>query len=305
MFSANKEINLPSISVIIPAYNVGSYILQTVNSVLSQDYPQGKLEIIVVNDGSTDNTADVLQSIVSNNIVVVTKDNGGVSSARNKGLDIAKGKYISFLDGDDTWESNFLIEMIEYINKNELKSAGCLYNRVLEFGKENVLIDLPKVIDKYNLLFTDGCDFGEDTEFFGKVIIESGENNFWVLNKYLTNYHLREGSLTEPGKVMRIRRKIMYFEAFRRTITFMEAKKVQETIIKQFKQRFYSTYISYLSSTLLKDRKTNYRILKKMFETDLKNNIIISDAFLDNKEQLRYYLIKFDMLTIILKPLFR
>lgn len=89
------------ISVIIPIYNVEDYIYKCVNSVLCQTYKD--LEIILVDDGSTDSSSDICDAlkIIDNRIIVVHKDNGGLSSARNTGLKIAKGDYISFVDSDD------------------------------------------------------------------------------------------------------------------------------------------------------------------------------------------------------------
>lgn len=89
------------ISVIIPVYNVEKYLEQSINSVLNQTYKN--LEILLVNDGSTDNSGKICNelSIKDERIKVIHKENGGLSSARNAGLDIAKGKYITFLDSDD------------------------------------------------------------------------------------------------------------------------------------------------------------------------------------------------------------
>lgn len=89
-----------TVSVIIPAYNASRTIVETVKSALSQSVPP--LEVIVVNDGSTDNTAELLAQF-GTTIHTILKPNGGVSSARNAGLAVAKGEYIAFLDSDDVW----------------------------------------------------------------------------------------------------------------------------------------------------------------------------------------------------------
>jgi glycosyltransferase involved in cell wall biosynthesis len=89
----------PVISVVIPAYNAAQYIERTINSVLLQSFSE--FEIIVVNDGSTDNTIVILDDIADPRIKVVQQDNAGVSAARNNGVQQAVAKYIYFLDADD------------------------------------------------------------------------------------------------------------------------------------------------------------------------------------------------------------
>lgn len=95
----------PSISVVIPAFNCASYISRSLNSVLEQCVSE--LEIIVVNDGSTDDTAAVLAGY-ADRIRVVDQENQGVAAARNRGLELATGDWIAFLDADDVWHQHKL-----------------------------------------------------------------------------------------------------------------------------------------------------------------------------------------------------
>jgi len=95
-------------SVIIPLYNKQSYIKRAIESVLSQSY--NDFEVIVVNDGSTDNSLQEALSITDSRLRIIDKPNGGVSSARNRGIDEAKNEWICFLDGDDILYSNALEE---------------------------------------------------------------------------------------------------------------------------------------------------------------------------------------------------
>lgn len=89
------------ISVIIPCYNVAKYIRDCLNSILNQTF-QGTLEVIIVNDGSTDNTLEIIEAMnLPKSWKVINKANGGMSSARNAGIDIARGKYLMFVDSDD------------------------------------------------------------------------------------------------------------------------------------------------------------------------------------------------------------
>ena len=93
----------PKISVITPVYNGAEFIRETIESVLNVR-TQIPFEYIVVNDGSTDNTQDVLKPFLSR-ITYVNQNNQGPGAARNTGIDIAKGEYITFLDSDDLWFS--------------------------------------------------------------------------------------------------------------------------------------------------------------------------------------------------------
>ena len=92
-----------SISIVIPAYNAGAYLAETLNSVRSQSLKP--LEIIVVDDGSTDGTADLARSLGA---LVISQANSGVAVARNTGVQAARGEYIAYLDADDLWTADKL-----------------------------------------------------------------------------------------------------------------------------------------------------------------------------------------------------
>ncbi len=106
---------MPFFSVIIPTYNRQDRISLTIDSVLSQTYDD--YEIIVINDGSTDNTYNVLQQY-EDKIISIYQKNEGVSSARNKGIAISKGKYVAFLDDDDIWGKNKLQKHFDFISNH-------------------------------------------------------------------------------------------------------------------------------------------------------------------------------------------
>lgn len=97
------------ISVIVPCYNASATVARSIGSILEQSY--GDLEIIAVDDGSTDATWDELTKIDDRRLRIVRQSNRGVSAARNKGLAEAKGRWVAFLDADDTWHPAFLTEM--------------------------------------------------------------------------------------------------------------------------------------------------------------------------------------------------
>ena len=102
-------------SIIIPLYNKQNFITRAVNSVLSQSYIN--FELIIVNDGSTDNSFDLVSSIIDHRIKIINKVNGGVSSARNLGIDNASNEWICFLDADDHWLPNHLEEILYLLKK--------------------------------------------------------------------------------------------------------------------------------------------------------------------------------------------
>ena len=105
----------PKISVIIPAYNVGNYIQDAVQSVCQQTYKN--IEIIVVNDGSTDQTKENLENISDKRIKIINIPNSGVSTARNIGIESSTGNYIAFLDGDDLWKTTHLENAVTAFNQ--------------------------------------------------------------------------------------------------------------------------------------------------------------------------------------------
>ena len=107
-----------NISIIIPVYNVESYLSKCLESCLNQGVPPSEYEVIVVNDGSPDNSFSIIEKYKKqyDNIIVIDKKNGGLSSARNAGLSIAKGDYVWFVDADDYISNNALVKIISVIS---------------------------------------------------------------------------------------------------------------------------------------------------------------------------------------------
>lgn len=116
------------ISIVIPVYNGEKTIRRCVESVQNQTY--SNLEIIVVNDGSTDKTLEILGEISAsdNRVKIITIPNGGVSHARNTGIDNATGKYITFADSDDTVKQNMYEQLMNLIKKYNVRIAHCSYS---------------------------------------------------------------------------------------------------------------------------------------------------------------------------------
>ena len=101
------------ISVVIPLFNKESYISDTLQSVLAQTF--SNLEVIVVDDGSTDGSATMVRAINDPRVQLLEIENSGVSMARNTGITAAKYNWIAFLDADDRWAPTFLEEMVQAI----------------------------------------------------------------------------------------------------------------------------------------------------------------------------------------------
>lgn len=118
---------LPSISVIIPSYNNGRFIGQAIESLLQQTYPRHLIEIIVIDDGSTDGTPDVLKEF-GDEIVCVYRDHRGIAATRNAGFALSGGAIISFLDSDDVWHKDRLEKVSQKFL--EIPPAAMVYHPV-------------------------------------------------------------------------------------------------------------------------------------------------------------------------------
>ena len=122
---------MPKVSVIIPVYNVEKYLPQCIDSILAQTFTD--FELILVNDGSKDCSGNICDEYAQKDsrIVVIHKENGGASSARNRGLDIAKGEWISFIDSDDYVTPNYLSNLISEAQANcaSLVIQGHIYQK--------------------------------------------------------------------------------------------------------------------------------------------------------------------------------
>lgn len=120
------------LSIIVPVYNVAQYLPKCLDSLLNQDIEKEDYEIIVVNDGSTDNSGEIAQNYANqhSNITLINQENRGLSGARNTGIKVARGKYIQFVDSDDYLEPNVEKALVEKMEKD--------YLDILRFNYQNV-----------------------------------------------------------------------------------------------------------------------------------------------------------------------
>jgi len=206
--------DLPIVSIIIPAYNAEKYIAESIRSILAQSYENW--ELIVVNDGSIDSTTKVVASFDDSRIWIVEQKNSGVSAARNTGIDLAKGKYITFLDADDTIPNYSIEDRVMYLETYDNIDAvhGSISIRD-EFLKEETRFYEPFVYqnllkmslhldsclfftpgymlrnEKLNAIrFKEGMTHAEDVLFFITLCL----NNFTFGHIPKTMYHYRESS---------------------------------------------------------------------------------------------------------------
>lgn len=218
------------VSVIIPAYNVENYLSRAVNSVLEQNFQE--LEIVIVNDGSTDNTQKIANSLATEfcNVRVLNQQNQGVSEARNNGLKNAQGDYVCFLDADDYLEENVLSYFYSLCLDNNLDVIRGAYkifseekndyithnapnfskiNKVLngkEFLNYSMQYHFNEVVPwlglfkreyliNNSLVFPKGIAFEEDQLFFLKAMLLNGK--FMQTNTYFLTYVYRSTSCTK------------------------------------------------------------------------------------------------------------
>lgn len=138
----------PLVSIIVPIYKVEPYLQRCIDSIVNQTYTN--LEIILVDDGSPDNCPQICDEYAAkdNRIVVIHKENGGLSDARNAGLDICKGEYISFVDSDDWIVLNYIEVLLSIITK---ENADITIGNHKKVGESNE-IDFCKKNDEYKVL---------------------------------------------------------------------------------------------------------------------------------------------------------
>lgn len=126
----------PLVSVVVPVYNASTYLVRCLDSLVSQTFKN--IQVILVDDGSTDQSGQICDSYASNNsnFEVIHKKNGGLSSARNEGIKYCKGKYITFLDSDDWFSHNYIEICVLELEKNNVELLLTPYIR--EYSKKSI-----------------------------------------------------------------------------------------------------------------------------------------------------------------------
>ncbi len=210
------------ISVIIPAYNAGRFIEGCINTIFNQTYRD--FEIIVVNDGSSDNTLDILNSLAKKDarLKVISQKNGGVSAARNTALKHAKGEFITYVDADDSLPKTAFSDMLE-LAADDVDFVICSYNEITVKSRpnpfQNNVFDGPQdiynrfrdfdrtiwwpcaklyktsIINENHLTYDTSITFGED-HIFNLLYSKYITGKVVVSEKMTYNYHHIRGGLT-------------------------------------------------------------------------------------------------------------
>lgn len=230
------EAFMSKFSIIVPVYNTEDYLARCLDSILSQTYDD--YEVIIVNDGSTDNSKNIISDYVKKNpknFIQVNKKNGGLSSARNKGIAKASGEYILFVDSDDTIQSGLL----KTLNANTKDEPDLIRFQVKEVHENNICMyrELPfetvkgdkafKKIASYHYVENAWC-YAYRKEFYKKNKFSFAEGKFHedfgltplVIMKaskvksigYVGyNYMIREGSIMTSAAYEKVKKKVYDF----------------------------------------------------------------------------------------------
>jgi glycosyltransferase involved in cell wall biosynthesis len=264
-------------SVVIPLYNKELSIINTIQSVLDQTFQN--FEIVVVNDGSTDRSVEMVEQFNDPRIRIINKSNGGVSSARNRGIQEAKYELVAFLDADDFWEPEYLYEMIKLIKEFPQAAIwGCSYDfysndnyhnnnnieldpfyrkeilNYFEMAKTDMLFwSSAVIINKSKAIKIGGFDerisIGEDLDMWLRLILNYPPPVYY--NKILTHYNL-----DAPNRAMN--RKHNYSNSF---LFYIDKFKHWRKLNNDFAE-FINLYLCFSFIYLFTYYDTNKKIIK-------------------------------------------
>jgi glycosyltransferase involved in cell wall biosynthesis len=256
-------IGRPQVSVIMPAYNVAPFILESVRSVLGQSFHD--LELFVVDDGSGDGTADQLASVKDPRLKIIQQANGGSSSARNSGIKVATGEYVGFIDADDLWSPNKLETHITFLEQHPEVDLTFSRSELIDEGgsptgrtsapvsgevsfqdllTENVVNNGSAVVMRRKALDLAGHFDTElkacvDWDLWLRVAMLRPRNIFCV-DGSLTKYRMRSGQITKDWRRMEAAWNKMFAK-------MLQVAGAQVAIVaKEARARFYR-YLAYIA----------------------------------------------------------
>lgn len=307
---------MPLISVIVPIYNAEKFLHYCIDSILNQTVID--FELILVDDGSTDNSGKICDeySEKDNRIWVIHKPNGGVSSARNSGIEAAQGKYICFVDSDDYLESNYLKELIEtkkkypdfdnvwcgfqtvedYYNNNK-KAYDVGRDNDYSFSDLNSIMDLfekwfvqmpwnklykTKTIVENSIVFPPELSLGEDY-IFNLRYLDCTNGKIVVINKPLYDY-LRDGKESLDNKYYP-----NLLEIYRRLNSETEKYAQKWELSEEQLSKMYNSFFFRLEAVL---RNTFNGNNKSSLRTKLKynNRILKSSDFRESMDKMNAHI---------------
>lgn len=213
------------ISVVIPIYNISLYLEEAINSVINQTIGFNNIELILVNDGSTDNSEKICLKYLKkypDNVKYIKQNNAGVSNARNNGMKIATGKYINFLDGDDYWENDAFSKAITFIDNNTDINFVSVRNKLFgdsnkfhcldykyDYNKVVNIMDNPKMLQTStnNVIFNtsfvkhykyeEGIRYSEDVRFISIILMDCKKYGLIADSLYHQRKRIEKTSATQ------------------------------------------------------------------------------------------------------------
>ena len=311
------------LSIIIPIYNVEKYIGQCLYSIYNQEVDESLFEVIIVNDGTPDNSMDIVQEYINHkNLYVINQENQGLSVARNTGLKRAKGDYVWFVDSDDWLADNSLNIVISHVNNNYdvLKIKLCRINEsngIYTIDSYNKYLKDKDIITGKNFLFDEGAYAPAQSFifnrhflqvnnlfFFPRIYHEDGEfgmrtlylaKSIKLLNSVCYNYRLREGSIMSSFKLKNFQDLIIIYNNM---IEFGN-KHVNIEDIKHWRGlSVHLIYIFFYWARKYKfERNNSYKFWKLYYENKDLFNLRLKDIFYSkhfHKNNLKdYFVLRF------------
>lgn len=303
----NKSIPKPILSVIIPLYNNESFIGACVQSVIDQNFDcNSPVEIIVVDDGSTDNSVNVVRRMMKKykNIKLISQDNHGVSSARNRGIDVAMGKYVYFLDSDDTLIPDcfptFIIELertkadiLHFLSSSDIheKTLNPSFRVISPALASTDVIWLYIIKREYiisnKLRFDERLCIGEDNLFIVKMLY-SAKPHIIKANDVAHNYRINIKGITHSeDEAMSSRRIKQYYPLIVSWIETIDNVDIPEERLNLFKKSIRTFSYRYIESVYynvisvdINQIWNNITYLKRhgLFPIKMRENRLLSDC---------------------------
>lgn len=267
------------VSVIVPVYNVEQYLRKCLDGLVNQTLRD--IEIIVVNDGTKDNSLEIMEEYAGKypNVKIYSKKNGGLSDARNYGMQYATGEYIGFVDSDDYVETNMYELLYKKAKEEESDIVECnFFHDYPDSRDEEIGIKYTSVEDRIMLgrsvvwnkiyrtkwLRSTGVQFpvglnNEDVEFFGKLMVH--ENKYSYIDESLIHYVQRDSSLNHEATL----RMLQVLEVLQHILDYYKEQGVYEKY-KDALEFFCARIIlcsSFIRLTRIKDKENRRYALDK------------------------------------------
>jgi glycosyltransferase involved in cell wall biosynthesis len=270
----------PLISVLLCTYNDEKYIAKTIKSILEQTYKN--FEFLIVNDGSTDRTSSIIKSFQDNRIRLIDKKNSGLIDSLNLGIEIAKGKWIARIDGDDIAKSNRLEEQLKYIDD----SVAVIGSQCEYIDEKDNIISISKLALSHEKIIDAGLNFNTmfihpsvlinkskllQSEGYDPLIFAAEDLDLWL-------------KISNFGKLININEPLLQYRMHPNKISYIKREdQIKNTIISiiKFKNGIYKNISLDKYEDVYKSfgRDLNYFFLKKISRASISKKGIVLKAF--------------------------